>query len=139
MAQCVLTQVPDDLAHLVRVYADLDIGVLAHEGEPWCRPLHGLTELLMELLHPWQERQPVETWRIAAREALDILDDGAHPLGVAADDLRETAIICTQARRFAEELPGMAHGAYRVADLVSDARAQAAERRELRLLHLFFD
>ncbi len=31
----------------------------------------------------------------------------------------------------------MAHGADRVADLVGDAGAQAAQRRELRLLHLF--
>ncbi len=31
----------------------------------------------------------------------------------------------------------MAHGADRIANLVGDARAQAAERRELRLLDLF--
>ena len=33
----------------------------------------------------------------------------------------------------------MAHRADRIADLVRDARAQPAERRELRLLHLLGD
>ena len=40
---------------------------------------------------------------------------------------------------FAEQLRGVAHGAHRIADLVRDARGQAPERGELRLLHLFLD
>ncbi len=42
-----------------------------------------------------------------------------------------------RARRFRKQLTGVAHGSHRVAYLVRDARAQAAERRELGLAHGF--
>ncbi len=63
----------------------------------------------------------------------------AHALGVAADDLRQPVIVAREVGRLGEQLPRVAHGADRVADLVRDARAQAPERRELRLLHLLGD
>ena len=43
------------------------------------------------------------------------------------------------ARRLREQLAGVAHRAERIADLVRDAGAQAAERRELRLLDALGD
>ena len=43
----------------------------------------------------------------------------------------EAPILFRQLRRFREQLPGVAHGADGIPDLVRDAGTQAAEGREL--------
>ena len=55
------------------------------------------------------------------------------------DDLGQAPIILAEPRRLGEELRRVAHGAYRVANFVGDARAEASQRREFRLLHARVD
>src|SRR5207249_2982241 len=55
------------------------------------------------------------------------------------DDLGQPALLLGEMRRFGEQLPGVAHGAHGVANLVGDAGAQASEGRELGLLDLLGD
>src|SRR5258708_12571567 len=78
----------------------------------------------------------LELRRLPLREAQYVVDDIADRSGIRPDDLREALVLARHGRRFREQLARVAHGANRVSDLVGDTCAQAAERRELRLLHL---
>ena len=92
-----------------------------------------------ELLDPLGERQPLEPRLAALGELQHVVDDGADAVRVAADDLREPPVLRGELLGFGQQLRRMAHRADGIADLVRDARAQAAERGELRLLHLLRD
>src|SRR6185312_1841559 len=118
---------------------DLDVRRRSREAHAVERPLGRLAELRAELVHPVREGQALATRLFPAGELQHVVDDGAHALGVAADDLRETPVFGDQAAGFAQKLSRMAHGADRIAHLMSDARREASERRELRLLHLLLD
>ena len=65
MLEGVLTQVPEDLPQLVGVGAHLEVSAAA-QGEPRSRELHGVAELLTELLDPERELQPLDAGGLAA-------------------------------------------------------------------------
>src|SRR5580658_1015091 len=93
----------------------------------------------MELLRPGGQREALETGLFAPRQALDVIDDAAHPLSVGADDLRQPPVVVREIWRFCEQLARMAHGSHWVTDLVRNAGTQASESSQLRLLDAFLD
>ncbi len=124
------------MPQLVGIDAHLDVGVGPAYGEPGVRPLHGLAEFRVELFGPGGQRQALQARPLPPGQPLHIVDDAAHPLGVGADDLGQPPVFLGQLRRFRQQLSGVAHGSYGVADLVGDAGAQASQGCELGLLHL---
>src|SRR5262249_23946651 len=93
----VLAKVPGDLAQLGGVGSHFQVARCPTQSETRSRPLHGFAELLVELLEPQAERQALDARFLASRQALHVLDDPAHPLGVAADDLRQALVLAREA------------------------------------------
>src|SRR4029077_5032097 len=93
----------------------------------------------MKFFHPAYQRQALRLHRFAAREALHVVDDTADAPGVAADDLRQAALVLGEMGRLRQQLSRMAHSAHRISDLMRDAGAQAAQGRKLGLLDFLFE
>ena len=80
-------------SQLLRIGLHLESLIHSAAQQSSGRQLHGLAELLVKLLGPRRQRQALETRRFAARQALNVVDDGADPLRVGADDLGEPTIV----------------------------------------------
>jgi hypothetical protein len=118
---------------VARVHQDLEPGRRGQQ-QPARLQLQRAGELAGEVLEPRPELEAFRTARFPPGQLQHVVDDLAHALGVRADDLGQPHVFRAQRFRFGEELPGVAHRADRVANLVRDAGGQATQRGEFRLL-----
>src|SRR5579862_4574404 len=118
-----------------RIEAHLEIILRLIDFDARLRHLHGLGELAHKLIEPLPQRQAGRFCRFAPRQLQHIANDRAYALRVAADDIGQTALLRSKEGTLREQLPGMAHGAHGIADLMSDACREAPEGCELALLY----
>ena len=133
-------QVPEHLPELTRIgpHPDGRIG-LRHELDAALGEL--LPEQLHRLHHGAGSVERLERGRNRPREGEELAHQGLQPLRLAAHDAHQAALLLVQAGRGAENLDRAAHRSERIADLVREARCQAADHGEAvgaadRFLHL---
>ncbi len=117
------------------IEADFQVVCLFLHGDCGFGHLHGLAELPEEFLDPVPESQACGIGGFAPGQLQHIVDDGADPLGIVADDVRQAPLVGTEPGTLGQQLSGVTHGADGIADFMGNAGGQPAEGGELALLH----
>ena len=89
----VLAQIRDDLVQMARVDIDRDGRGLELEQELFFRQAMGFPELVAEGLQPGDQLGALRVDLIAAGQLQDAADDLVDSRAVAADDLKQVAVV----------------------------------------------